>query len=75
MKVFDIFSSFSGLKPNKSTREFTGIGTLKGTKLTLSSMKCIDLKLNTFKILGIHFLYNKKIAKDENISKQIISKS
>ena len=32
MKVFDIFSSFSGLKPNKSKCEVAGIGALKGAK-------------------------------------------
>ena len=35
MKVFDIVSSFSGLKPNKSKCEVTGIDALKGAKLTL----------------------------------------
>ena len=35
MKVFDIFSLFSGLKPNKSKCEVAGIGALKGAKLAL----------------------------------------
>ena len=39
MRVFDTFSSFSDLKPNKSKCEWTGIGTLKGAKLALCSMK------------------------------------
>ena len=39
MKVFDIFSSFSGLKPNKSKREVAGIGVLKGAKMVLCGMK------------------------------------
>ena len=30
MKVFDIFSSFSGLKPNKSKCKVADIGALKG---------------------------------------------
>ena len=34
-------------------------------------LKCIDLRLNTAEILGIHFSYNKKIENDENILKQI----
>ena len=73
MKVFDIFSSFSGLKPNKSKCEVAGIGALKGAKMALCGMKCIDLRLNTVKILGIHFSYNKKIENDENFLKQITS--
>ena len=44
MKVFDIFSLFSGLKPNKSKFEVAGIGALKGVKLALCGNKCIDLR-------------------------------
>ena len=73
MKAFDIFSSFSGLKPNKCKCEVAGIGALKGTKKALCSMKCIHLRLNTIKILGIHFSYNKKSENDENFLKQITS--
>ena len=36
-------------------------------------IKCIDLRLNTVKILSIHFSYNKKIENDENFLKQIAS--
>ena len=36
-------------------------------------MKCTDLRLNTVKLLGIHFSYNKKIENDENFLKQITS--
>ena len=35
MNVFDIFSLFSGLKPNKSKCKVAGIGALKGAKLAL----------------------------------------
>ena len=73
MKAFDIFSSFSGLKPNKSKCEVAGIGALKGAKMALCGMKCIDLKLNTVKILRIHSSYNKKSENDENFLKQITS--
>ena len=51
MKVFDIFSSISGLKPNKSKREVAGIGALKVVKMTLCGMKCTDFRLSTVKIL------------------------
>ena len=43
-KVFDIFSSFSGLKPNKYKFEVAGIGALKGVNLALCGMKCVDLR-------------------------------
>ena len=69
MKVFDILLSFSGLTPNRSKCEVAGIGALKGAKLALYSMKCIDLKLNNIEILDIHFLYKKKVENNENFLK------
>ena len=36
-------------------------------------MKCTDFRLNTVKMLGIHFSYNKKTENDENSLKQITS--
>ena len=56
MKVYGTFPFFSGLRHNKSRCE--AAGALKGAKLTLCDMNCIDLRLNTIKILGIHFSYN-----------------
>ena len=73
MKAFDIFSSLFGLKLNKSKCEVAGIGALKGAKMALGGMKCINLRLNTVKILGIHFSYNKKSENDENFLKQVTS--
>ena len=42
MGFFDIFSTFSGLKPNKIKCEIAGLGALKGVKLALCVMECID---------------------------------
>ena len=56
MKVYGTFPFFSGLRHNKSRCE--AAGGLKGAKLTLCDMNCIDLRLNTIKILGIHFSHN-----------------
>ena len=36
-------------------------------------MKCTDWRLNTVKVLGIRFLYYKKIEDDENFLNQITS--
>ena len=46
MNVFDTFPIYSGLKPNKSKWEITGIGVLKGVSMEMSGMECIDLKKN-----------------------------
>ena len=71
MNVFDTFSIYSGLKPNKSKCKIAGIGALKGVSLELCGMECIDLTKNSVKILGIHFSYNKKIENKENFIKII----
>ena len=72
-KVFDIFSSFSGLETNKSKTEVTEINTLKEFNLELCGVKHIDLRLNTVKVLGIHFSYNTKFENNENFLKFITS--
>ena len=42
MNIFDTFSKFSGLKPNKTKCEIAGIGAPKGVQLALCGMRCID---------------------------------
>ena len=50
MGFFDIFSTFSGLKPNKIKCEIAGLGALKGVKLALCVMECIDSITHMIKI-------------------------
>ena len=71
MNIFDTFSIYSGLKPNKSKCEIAGIGVLKGVSMELCGMECIDLTKNSVKILGIHFSDNRKIENEENFIKLI----
>ena len=71
MNVFDTFSIYSGLKPNKYKCEIAGIGVLKEMSVEFCGMKCIDLTKNSVKILGIHFSYNKKNENEENFIKHI----
>ena len=71
MSVFDTFSVYSGLKPNKSKCEIAGIDVLKWVSIKLCGKECIDLTKNSVKILGIHFSYNKKIEDEENFIKLI----
>ena len=42
MKTVDIFSIFSGLKPNKSKCEVAGLGALKGVKIALCGIEFTD---------------------------------
>ena len=71
MNVFDTFSIYSGLKPNKSKCEIAGISVLKEVTMELCGMECIDLTKKSAKILGIHFSYNTKIEIEDNFIKLI----
>ena len=55
---FHIFFRFSGLKPNLNKCEIAGIGVLKGVKVAVCGIQCVDLVLDTIKISGTHFSYN-----------------
>ena len=63
---FHIFSRFSGLRPNLRKCEIASIGVLKGVKVTVCGMQCVDLVLDTIKILGTHFSYNEKLKEERN---------
>ena len=64
-RYFPFFSDFSGLKSNLSKCEITGIGVLKRAQVTVCSMRSVDLKNDTLKILGTHFSYSEKLLKEE----------
>ena len=74
MNIFDTFSKFSGLKPNKSKCEIADIGALKGVQVALSGMRFIDLVSNKVKILGIYCSFNDKLEIQENFKRQKIFK-
>ena len=70
-RYFPFFSDFSGLKPNLSKCEITGIGVLKRAQVTVCSMRCVDLKNDTLKVLGTHFSYSEKLLKEEKTFTQL----
>ena len=66
------FSLFSGLKSNNSKREITGIGTLKGVRLSVCNIKSINFNNECIKILGIIlFIWQDK---QPNIKHSILNK-
>ena len=67
MKTFELFSKFSGLKPNILKYEVTGIGSLKGVTMAVCGIECIDLTTETIKILGVHSFYNQKLKTHKKI--------
>ena len=58
IKVFNLFSKFSGLEPNLTKCKVSGIGVLKEVHVAVCGMKYINLEIDTMKILGIYFSYN-----------------
>ena len=66
MKTCDIFSTFSGLKPNKSKCEIASLGVLEGVKLALCGMECIDLMFNAITVLGDFYSYDKNLENQES---------
>ena len=65
MKTFDIFSTFSRLKPSKIKCKIAGLGALKGVKLTLTEMECIDLMFNAVNILAFYYSYDKNFKNQD----------
>ena len=66
-KTLDIFSTFSGLEPNKKKCEIAGLGALKGLRLALSGMECIFLLFNAIKILVAYYSYDKNFENQKNV--------
>ena len=69
MNIFDTFTIYSALKPNKSKCKIADIGILKGVSIELCGRECIDLTKNPVKIFGIHFFYNKEFENEGNFIK------
>ena len=69
MKTFKLFSKFSDLKLNILKCDVTYIGSLKGVRMAVCDIKCIDLTTETIKILGVHFSYNQKLKTQKILRK------
>ena len=62
--AFTLFSIF--WKPNISSREISGIGSLKKVKQALCGLKIVDLSNDNIKILDVYFSCNKEIQTQNN---------
>ena len=69
LDVFSHYSKYSGLQLIFSKCEITGIGSLKGVEVAVCGIKFVKLKVNTIRILGIHFSYNNKL----NLEKKFLT--
>ena len=72
MNIFDTFSKFSGLKPNKNKCEIAGMWALKGVQVAVCGMRCTDLASNIDKILAIYYSCNDKLEIQKNFKRYII---
>ena len=68
LKAFGNFSKVSGLKPNKSKCEIARIGALKGVRVALYGMYCINLNKEPAKILRIQLSYTIKLEEKKNFN-------
>ena len=50
-----------------------GVGALKGVKVAICGIKCIDLTKEAIKILGVFFSYDKNLQLENNFRKTILS--
>ena len=73
LNTINYISSFTCLKPILSTYEEAGIGTLKGVKVLICGIKCIDLTKEAIKILGVLFSYDKYLQFENNFRRTILN--
>ena len=60
------FFFFYGLKIKKAKFKIAEIGVLKGVKLALCGMECVNLN-DVIKIFGICYSYDKKLENGKNV--------
>ena len=72
MNELNTFSKFSGLKPNKTNCETSGIGVLNGVQVALCGMKCVNLNNETVNILGVRLSYNKNLEQNKNFCEYVV---
>ena len=63
----------TGLKPNLYKCKSAGIGALKGFKVRICGIKCIDLTKEAVKILGVLVSYDKNLQLENYFRKTILN--
>ena len=72
IETFGCFSHFSGLEINKTKCKIAGIGVLKGVKLALCGIECVNFSNDVIKVPGICSHYDKKLEKEKNFLNHIV---
>ena len=73
LNTINYFSSFTCLKQNLSKCEVAGIGALKGIKVAICGIKCVDLTKEAVKILRVFFSYDKNLQLENNLRKAMLN--
>ena len=73
LNTINYISFFTCLKPILYRYEEAGIGTLKGVKVVICGIKCIDLTKEAIKILGVLFSYDKYVQFENNFRRTILN--
>ena len=73
LNTINYFSSFMVLKLNLSKCEVARIGALKGVKVAICGIKCIDLTKEAIKILRVFFSYDRNLQRENNFRKTILN--
>ena len=66
--TFYFFSYFSGLELNLIKSKIASIGVRKAVQVAVCGMRCLDLNIDTLKILSTHFPYNKQLKQEKNVT-------
>jgi hypothetical protein len=70
-EVFEEFSSFFGLKVNKSKCQISGIGSKNGVQVAFPGIQSVDLTKNFIKILGVYFSYDNNLFNEKEFCETI----
>ena len=67
LTLFIIFFVLFGIKTRFN--KIVGIGVLKGGQVAVCGMRCLDLNIDTVKVLCTHFSDNEKLKEEKNFYK------
>ena len=65
--TFLFFFVLFRIKTNLTKSEIAAIEVLKGIQVAVCGMRCIDLNVDTLKILGTHFSYDEKLKEEKKL--------
>ena len=68
---FQSLASYFWIKTIFRKSKIAGIGARKGVQVAICGLHCIDLYIDTLKILRTHFSYNEKLKEEKKFYKTV----